>query len=74
MSLSVGDAPLIGSVASFDEETGWGVVRSGDGDDYPFHCTAIADGTRTIGAGVAVNFQLTPGHRGQWEATGVIPR
>lgn len=74
MTLSAGDTPLIGSVASFDEAAGWGVVRAGGGDEYAFHCTAIADGTRTIKAGTAVTFQLTPGHRGQWEAAGVTPR
>ena len=74
MSLTARDAPLIGSVASFDQATGWGVVRTGDSDDYAFHCTAIADGTRTIATGIAVTFHLTPGHGGQWEAAGIIPR
>ena len=74
MRLSTGDAPLIGSVASFDEATGWGVVRTEGGGEYPFHCTAIADGTRFIETGIAVTFHLAPGHRGQWEAAGVIPR
>ena len=74
MRLSASDAPLNGSVASFDEATGWGVVRTEDSDEYPFHCTAIADGTRAIETGIAVTFHLTPGHRGLWEAAGVTPR
>ena len=74
MSLTARGTPLAGYVASFDEATGWGVVRTGGGDEYAFHCTAIANGTRTIEAGAAVTFHLTPGHRGQWEADGVTPR
>ena len=74
MSLDGLRAPLTGRVASFDDATGWGVIAA-DGDvEYPFHCTAIADETRTIEAGVAVTFQLVPGHRGQWEAAGITHR
>ena len=74
MSLTGRSNPLAGAVADFDASTGWGMVGTDGGDEYPFHCTAIADGTRTIDIGIAVTFHLTPGHRGQWEATGITPR
>ena len=74
MSLADRSVPLTGTVAGFDGATGWGVVAAEDGTAHPFHCTAIADGTRTITAGVAVSFQLAPGHRGVWEAVGITPR
>ena len=74
MSLAHHGAPLIGTVASFDDAAGWGVVAVESGTAYPFHCTAIADGTRTIEADTTVTFWLAPGHRGEWEAAGVTPR
>jgi cold shock CspA family protein len=57
-----------GVVASFDDPRGLGVVRSDDGGEYPFHCTAIADGTRAIDEGVRVRFDVVAGHMGRWEA------
>lgn len=58
-----------GVVAEFDEHVGLGVVTSSeDGRRYPFHCTQIADGTRTIDVGAPVAFEVVPGHRGEWEA------
>ena len=57
-----------GQVRSFDEEAGHGVVASDDGEWF-FHCTAIADGSRSIEVGVEVDFALVPGHRGRREAT-----
>lgn len=74
MSLGSRVAPQAGRVARFDGATGWGVIAAENGIDYPFHCTAIADGTRTIEADIPVSFSLTPGHRGVWEATGLTPR
>ncbi len=38
---------------------------------YPFHCTAIADGTRTIAEGVDVRFRLVIGPLGALEATAI---
>jgi len=61
-----------GVVATFDDFKGYGAVRAPDGADHFFHCTAIADGTRTIPVGTPVTFTLVPGHRGQWEATAVL--
>ena len=51
-----------GRVASFDERVGAGTVRA-DGTDqvWSFHCTRIADGTRTIPEGAYVTFEVRPG-------------
>jgi cold shock CspA family protein len=62
-----------GAVADFDEHKGYGTVRASDGGEYFFHCTQIADGTRTIAVGAAVTFDLQPGHLGRWEATALRP-
>jgi cold shock CspA family protein len=60
-----------GTVTAFDEARGLGEVTAGDGTVYPFHCTAIADGTRTIPVGVEVRFEVRPGPLGRWEAAGI---
>jgi cold shock CspA family protein len=60
-----------GTVARFDEEVGLGTVAAEDGRSYPFHCTALADGTRTVPEGASVRFDVVPGHLGRWEATAV---
>lgn len=62
-----------GVVVEFDEHVGLGVVESTDepGRRYPFHCTQIADGSRTIDVGASVTFDVIAGHRGEWEATSV---
>jgi len=60
-----------GTVTTFDEARGVGEIAADDGTTYPFHCTQIADGTRTIDAGAAVSFEVTPGHLGHWEATAI---
>lgn len=58
-----------GVVAAFDDPEGYGTVRADDGREYFFHCTGVADGTRTIEVGLAVTFDVVPGRRGLWEAT-----
>jgi CspA family cold shock protein len=63
-----------GTVAEFDEAKGYGTVHSSEGRDLFFHCTQIGDGTRTIAAGVEVEFEVVPGHNGRWEAAGIRPR
>ena len=60
-----------GVVESFDDPRGLGVVAAADGHRFGFHCTAIADGTRTIGVGAAVTFRVRPGRSGRWEATDI---
>ena len=47
-----------GRVIAFDEYVGLGEVESADGDVYLFHCVEIADGSRTIAVGAAVEFDL----------------
>ena len=61
-----------GVVTAFDEAVGLGVVRSTDGVELPFHCTAIADGSRNIPEGTAVRYEVVPGRRGRWEATALV--
>ena len=69
-------APFVqatGTVESFDEPRGLGVIRADDGAALPFHCTAIADGSRTIAVGQPVRFTVVPGHLGRWEAAQITP-
>jgi cold shock CspA family protein len=47
-----------GKVIAFDEHVGLGEVESADGEVYLFHCVEIADGSRTIDVGAAVEFDL----------------
>jgi len=61
-----------GRVVEFDGHKGYGTVRDGDtGAEYFFHCTQIADGSRTIAVGTEVSFAVRPGRLGRWEATQV---
>jgi len=60
-----------GVVVSFDDPRGIGIVRRDDGTDYPFHCTAIVNGTRTINVGTAVSFSVASGRMGRWEAVAI---
>jgi len=62
-----------GTVTAFDEHRGLGELTADDGGTYPFHCTAITDGTRTITVGTVVEFAIVPGHLGRWEAAAVEP-
>jgi cold shock CspA family protein len=62
---------LTGRVVAFDGHEGLGEVAADDGTTYPFHCVAIADGTRTITVGTTVSFELAPGLPGRWEATAI---
>jgi cold shock CspA family protein len=41
---------------------------------YSFHCTTIADGTRTITVDAEVQFDVRPGRTGNWEAAAIEPR
>ena len=62
-----------GVVAAFDDPRGLGEIVGEDGTNYPFHCTQIADGSRTIDEGTEVRFELLP-KLGRWEATSITPR
>ena len=65
---------VAGVVASFDDPRGIGGIRGEDGDEHPFHCTAISDGTRRIEVGAAVSFDVVAGRQGEWEAARIGPR
>ncbi len=56
---------------SFDEQRGLGEIVTDEGAVYPFHCTVIADGSRSIPVGTAVEFERVAGHLGRWEAAAV---
>ena len=63
-----------GTVLTFDPDKGYGTVRDGaDGIERFFHCTAIADGSRTIEVGIPVTYEIVPGRRGRWEAAALRP-
>jgi cold shock CspA family protein len=61
-----------GTVTELDEHKGWGTVTATDGVEWFFHCTQIADGTRTIAVGAAVTFEPLA-RLGRFEATVVRP-
>ena len=60
-----------GIVAEFDAHVGLGLVRSTDGNEYPFHCTQIADGSRVIAVAADVDFEIVAGPLGRFEATAI---
>jgi cold shock CspA family protein len=64
-----------GHIVDFDDHVGLGVVEEEGGARrrYPFHCTQIAGGTRTIALGTVVTFAVVAGRGGRWEAGGVTP-
>jgi cold shock CspA family protein len=60
-----------GVVTAFDDHKGYGTVRDRDGVERFFHCTRIADGTRSIEVATPVAFDVIPGHGGRWEAADI---
>jgi len=69
-----GAAPTtVGTVVSFDEHRGLGVVATAAGEELPFHCTAIADGSRRVAVGARVEFSVVPGLLGRREAGALRP-
>ncbi len=62
-----------GTVTAFDEHRGLGTVTDAEGRAYGFHCTAIADGSRTVAVGTDVTFVLRPGEAGRWQAADLTP-
>lgn len=70
-------AALRGRVSRFDAAVGLGEVEAAGEPSgvtrYPFHCTQIAGGSRTIDVGTAVTFRVMAGRLGRWEAAGVTP-
>ena len=61
-----------GTVTAFDDHVGLGTVTAADGTEYLFHCVEIADGSRTIAVGTAVDFELLP-KLGRYEASRIAP-
>ncbi|MDQ6616129.1 MAG: hypothetical protein M3083_15675 [Actinomycetota bacterium] len=55
-------------MVEFDVVVGLGTVRDDGGRVYPFHCTAVADGSRAVDPGARVAFEVVAGHLGRWEA------
>lgn len=62
-----------GVVVAFDDEAGHGIVQDDDGREWYFHCTRIADGTRTIAVGAPVTFAVVAGPTRHWEASDLRP-
>lgn len=64
-----------GVVEVFDDSAGLGalrVERLGGTQLVSFHCTAIADGTRTIPQGASVACTLVTAHGGRVEASSIV--
>jgi hypothetical protein len=47
-------------------------VTADDGTAYPFHCTQLADDSRVIDVGAPVEFVVSPGGLGRWEAGEIV--
>jgi cold shock CspA family protein len=62
---------LKGVVVSFDAKLGIGVIASREAGSVRFHCTEIADGSRSIERGSRVVFLLRPSPVRGWEAVSV---
>jgi cold shock CspA family protein len=61
-----------GTVTGFDDQRGTGEITADSGSVLPFHCTAIADGSRTVTVGSSVRFNRAAGHGGRWEARHIV--
>ncbi|MGE3586083.1 MAG: cold shock domain-containing protein [Ilumatobacteraceae bacterium] len=61
-----------GTVTQFDRDIGLGLITDDDGRTWPFHCIAIADGSRDIETRARVAFDVLP-KLGRWEATAIRP-
>jgi len=65
---------VVGRVTAFDDRRGDGEVVTDDGESLYFHCVSIADGSRTIAVGTAVQADRAVGHRGRDEASNLVVR
>ena len=64
-SLHAAFATRTGRVATFDEQVGAGTVAAdGSDEEWFFHCTRLADGSRSIPVGTWVTFEVQPGPTG----------
>jgi cold shock CspA family protein len=73
VSLVAPRATTRGRVVAFDDHRGLGEVEDHEGRRVRFHCTAIADGTRTIPVGTDVVFRMVTGPIGTVEAAELRP-
>jgi cold shock CspA family protein len=64
-------ASHVGSVESYDAGRGWGTIIADDGERLGFHCTQIADGSRSVPVGATVRYRRIPAHLGTYEAASV---
>lgn len=65
LGLAAAFGSLTGRVSAFDDHVGAGTVTDDDAlETWPFHCTRIADGSRTIAVGTWVAFDVQPGPTG----------
>jgi len=62
----------IGKITAFDRDRGRGEVEGAAGR-FAFHATRVADGSRTVAVGAEVEFEVTHGHLGEWEAVNLRP-
>jgi ferredoxin len=62
-----------GTVTEFDDAAGYGHITDTEGRNVFFHCTQIADDTRTIAVGTAVSFDEIP-YLGRYQASDIRPR
>lgn len=58
-------------MAEYDDHRGWGFIATADGRRLFFHCTAIADGTRTIPVDADVEYDEVVDPRGKPEGANV---
>jgi hypothetical protein len=61
----------VGRVVAFDSKRGLGEIEEGDGMRRAFHCTQVADGSRSVSLGATVRYVLVPASLGAWEAAEV---
>ncbi|MFT5204634.1 MAG: cold shock CspA family protein [Candidatus Aldehydirespiratoraceae bacterium] len=80
MSRHSSDSTRQGRVHTYDDAAGYGTILEDAAEnvaaenvagEWFFHCTAIADGSRTIATEQPVSFALIPGHLGRYEATDI---
>jgi len=67
-----------GIVVGFDDPAGYGTIAETEpdndsGEEWFFHCSAIADGSRTIDPATAVICRVAAGRMGQFEAIDIRP-
>ncbi len=62
-----------GTVRAFDPHRGLGSIVTDKGEELPFHCAAISDGTRSIEIGAQVTYRVVSGPLGRWEAWDINP-